>query len=626
MKLELKTFGGELPKLAKQLLPANAGQTAQNCFLVRGDLRAFRAPLKDAALSDIAAKSLYRYDENSNENWVVTNTVRHYVESLIAGDAYERVYFTGEAQARFFANDNISVGGFDHTADYYKLGIPAPTTAPTVGSAGGGATYKGYVYAFVNSYGDEGPPSPVDSISDYNAGNVTLEDIEAAPSGRAIDKIYVYRTNSSGAGTAEFQFVLEATWFAITVDYVVGDFVIYGTDLYKCTTIHAAGAWNAGHFTAGDDVTDANLLSIYPKTNFDPPPDGLTNLISLANGCLAGFVGNELYFSEPYYPHAWPTDYTIGFDADIIGLGVEKSTVTVVTAGQPYRVYGSHPSAMVKDKISRDYPGLFIRGVISANGGTSFITRQGLISVGDTISNITASILDPKDLADYAPNTLSLYFYENKYFGFDSVGKQGFIIDLVNGQFIPLSIYAYAGFVTKEGEFYIVADDLALVDENDPPANMPLCVKLWEGDTVNYLQYTWRSKEYITPIDTNFSIARMIVDQSFYDAVAALIDLATLNATLFASPLQGALGIDGPLGGLNELGGDALYTIGSISMSQYVTFRLYANDTLIKTKTVNETDTKFRLPADSLANRFEIEITGHIPVKAVIIATSPSEL
>ena len=37
--------------------------------------------------------------------------------------------------------------------------------------------------------------------------------------------------------------------FATTTDYAVGEFVTYNSKLYKCTTAHAAGVWNADHFT-----------------------------------------------------------------------------------------------------------------------------------------------------------------------------------------------------------------------------------------------------------------------------------------------------------------------------------------------------------------------------------------
>ena len=45
--------------------------------------------------------------------------------------------------------------------------------------------------------------------------------------------------------------------FSAMVNYAVGDFCYHLGTLYKCTTAHTAGAWNAAHFTAtqvGDEL------------------------------------------------------------------------------------------------------------------------------------------------------------------------------------------------------------------------------------------------------------------------------------------------------------------------------------------------------------------------------------
>lgn len=625
-KLEFSLFKAEIPRVADHLLPANYAKLARNCNTSKGDLRAFRAPLRVEALSTVNVRSLYRYEENGNYHWVASSNACHYAKSPVSGDQYERVYFTGETEPRFFANDNISAT-FDASTDFYKLGIPAPTAALTVG-AGSGATYAGYVYSFANHYGDEGPPSPVGSIMTYDPGYITLSDIEAAPADRAINRIYVYRTNASAAGTGEFQFVLEATWFSATVAYAVGEYVIYSNALYKCTTIHPAGAWDAGHFTAGENVAAADLLALFPKVGFDPPPSGLKGLIPLAYGGMAGFVGNLLYLSEPYYPHAYPTDYIIPFNGDIVGISAAKNTITVTMKGKPYVVYGTHPSSMTKSEISFDYPGLDIRGITSGLDGVFFVTRQGIIYNGLTgFINRTEAIMTKEDLSEYNPNTLAINVFDNKIFGWDRIEETGFSIDLSGelAQFVPLSVFAHAGHVTDDGQFYIVADDLAAVDENNPPANMPVAVFLWEGDTTNYLLYTWQSREEVLSKDISFSVAKIVLDGAFYQDVIALADVVTDNEALILAGLDGALGLDGPIAGGNALGGDGLAEIGSLSISSDTSFKLYGNETILKSKLISSDIKIFRLPPRK-ANRIYIEVSGYLPVKKIILATSVDEL
>jgi len=635
LKIEIAQFSGEVPKVAPHLLDNIHAQIASNVNVVRGDLRSLKAPLRIAALSLTSIKSLQIFEENSNSHWVESANDLDYARSPIAGDLYERLYFTGETEPRFFANDNIS-SPFDSTTDFIKLGIPQPTAAPTVGSAGGGAIYRAYVYTYVSSYGDEGPPSNPDSISDYASGYVTIEDIVAAPAGRAIEKIYLYRTNSSASGVAEFQFVLEATWFSESVAYAVGDFVIYATDLYKCTTEHPAGAWNAGHFTAGENVADADLgevISCYWTRagviySYEPPPAGLKGLISLPNGVFAGFVGNELYLSEPYRPHAYPSAYKKSFDHQIVALGVFGTTIAVLTDGYPFLVYGSHPSSMSKQRISAFYPCLFKRSVCSDKNAVFYSSKEGRIRINqDGAVNATFGMIDEDSWNNnYQPTVTVWHAYRGKHIGFPGSGP-GFIIDFENAIISRISVASVAGHVsTGDSRFYIVTDDLEAINENDPPENMPLCVQEWEGSDSNYLQYTWRSKKYILDYDLNMGYARVLLDQSFYDDVIALLDLETLNASLFATgDLEGALGRNAI--GTIRLAGDILYDIEGVSMAPEVSFKLYADNELKFTKTLTEAFTTFALPIGYESKIYEIELSGYVPIlKPVAIAPTVEEL
>ena len=47
--------------------------------------------------------------------------------------------------------------------------------------------------------------------------------------------------------------------FSTSTAYAAGDYCIKGGLLYRCTTAHSAGAWNASHFTAvkiGGELSD----------------------------------------------------------------------------------------------------------------------------------------------------------------------------------------------------------------------------------------------------------------------------------------------------------------------------------------------------------------------------------
>lgn len=60
---------------------------------------------------------------------------------------------------------------------------------------------------------------------------------------------YAYVAPVSAFDSIANTYADDATGFSESVAYAVDDLVMYGCEVYKCTTAHAAGAWNAGNFT-----------------------------------------------------------------------------------------------------------------------------------------------------------------------------------------------------------------------------------------------------------------------------------------------------------------------------------------------------------------------------------------
>ncbi|MCP3686567.1 MAG: hypothetical protein GY861_28345 [bacterium] len=633
MRIEINKFSGERPKISPPLLDPSQAQIASNANTIRGDLRAWKAPKRVSTLSLTTVQTIFQYVENSNTHWVEYSTIVDHIKSPMAGDQYERVYFTGGTtfEPRFFAN-NIATGDFDFTSDYLKLGIPAPTAAPSVVTTGG-SVYRGYIYCFLNSYGDQGAPSAVGSDSDYGTGYALIGGIETAPADRAISKIHLYRTNSGTAGSAEFQFVCAATWFLETASYSVGDYVVYLTNLYKCTTAHSAGAWNAGNFTQGENVADDDLAEVIPTysvsgstiVTYDPPPDNLDGLIVLSNGVAAGFVGNKLYLSEPYQVHAWPAVYSIGFEYQIIGLGFFGTSIAVLTEGFPYIVFGSHPSSMSKQILASLFPCISRRSIAQAENSVFYSSNECLVQVGQNgATNVTAGIIDKDNWDTYLPTLIHGEYYSGKYFGFNTTG--GIVIDFINGELSTLRVISQAEFVSLgESKLYIVSDDTEAYDENNPPENIPQCVKEWEGSDINYLYHTWVSKEFILDSYTNFAYVQILLDQAFYKQVDDLIDYEALNAALFQENLEGAMGMN-PIS-TRRMCGDTLFGIGDIDISSAITFKIYADNVLKFTKTVNQLNNIFPLPKGFAGKRCYFEVSGYIPIVPPIrIAPTKEEL
>lgn len=73
---------------------------------------------------------------------------------------------------------------------------------------------------------------------------------------------------------------IAAVAFSTDDSYTVGDYVTYGGNIYKCTTAHAAGAWNAEDFTL---VTN-NFLAIDGNGNAKDSGKNATDFATAAQG------------------------------------------------------------------------------------------------------------------------------------------------------------------------------------------------------------------------------------------------------------------------------------------------------------------------------------------------------
>lgn len=616
MKLDYYQFVGARPGVAAHLLPVQVAQSAHNCKFKQGDLRSFAMPSQEGVLALSNVQSIFEYTENSTTHWVESANDVDAVKSPLPNDSYERMFFTGETEPRFFANDNIS-SPFDPDTDYYKLGIPAPATAPTLSGYTTGSDYRAYFYIYVNSYDDTGPNSDVTEISDYGSGRVQVSTIATAPASRAITHVWVYRTNSSGAGTAEYQKVCEAKFFSESDNYSQGDFVVYSNALYECTAAGGhSGAWNPANFTAGEAVANADLGAVCASTTYQPPPSGLKGLIALANGTCAGFYGNMLYMTEPNKPWAWV--YTKSFEYDIVGIFGSGTNIFVLTQGRPYRVYGQHPSAMAV----YDYPDILPcevkRSVVGKEGIVYYRARHGLARVDMTRAMVVTDKIEDQSIIieskswqnDYAPS-LGV-FYDGMYFGFSA--SAGFYIDLATRTCCTLSAVALAAHVSRnDGRLYMAMDQGG--------ANY---VMEWEGDSQNFYQYTWRGRVEQLAYGANLAYALVILDNDFLELIEDWVDLETVNETIFASGINGALQKN-TLQGVT-LQGDDLVRMYGYNISGDVSIKVYASDELKCSRTVDQVEQLKSLADGYLARRFWVELSGYVPLKRIVLAPSPEEV
>jgi hypothetical protein len=725
MKIDIQNFEAMQPKVASHLLKDNQAQKAINCRIEKADLRAWRRSDIIQTLTTAAYKTLYQYADGINTHWVYSAQDLDFAHSPVAGDAYKRLYYTGEAEPRAFAKDLVELP-FVQANAFYKIGHAKPSAAPTgilanmasdgdfsgagtawtkgtgwalddtndemdcdgtqtatsdlsqdvsavdaqsykvkytiknfsagtltpyVGdqigtarSADGvytetivcdttsslifrassdfvgsiddvsirpvGTEYRAYVYTYVTRYGEESGPSPVLGITDYYSGDVILGGFTVPADGFALKSkvgtneplIRVYRTNASVAG-AEYQFVGE---FEIEQD----------TPAFNYST---------GTFT--DNVADANLGEVLPTELYEGIPDGLQGLVGLTSGIFAGFVGNELCMSEPYQPHAWPDEYRMSFDYNVVGIGFFGSNIIVLTEGIPYLVFGVNPEDMQKQRLQGFYPCISKRSIANTPKGVIYASYEGLILVDhDGPKNITFDYLTPGDWEAFDPATIHGQFYNGKYFGFYT-GGGGFILDIENGLFTTIYDYHKAQYVSiSEGKYYTIRTDY-FTDVTT--------IEEWEGDIYNRMHFTWKSKKFILTQNTGFTCARVIIDKEMYDQVLEYLEvnqyLAAQNATAWATEdledpwnYGDGTAANNMMWNTTEYNGSALVNFNSIEISNEIRFTLFVDNVQVMEKNTSS-DAFFRLPPIK-GKRVEIQLSGFIPVRRVTIAQSPREL
>jgi hypothetical protein len=311
-----------------------------------------------------------------------------------------------------------------------------------------------YTFTYVNSWGEESAPyaetDMTASTEDVYPGQSVVVTMPTAPTGSYnVTKKRIYRSASGTTSTSYF-FVAEVT---------------------VATTTYT------------DSISGDSLNEELPSLTWAHPPSDLVGLVGLPNGVMAGFKGNDVYFSEPYRPFAWPVQYmqTVGYP--VVGLGVIDTTVVVLTKGRPYFIQGSHPSAMTMIEADVNQACISKRSIVSLNNVVFYASPDGLVGLSPGGSAVaTQSMFDKYSWQALNPAGLVGCRNENQYVGFlnTTSGNGGFVYDVTAKTWNFHNIFATGGFNDLKN------DALYVIKSNE----------LWKWDTGSALSYTWKSKKF----------------------------------------------------------------------------------------------------------------------------------
>jgi len=668
-------------------------------------------------------------------------------------------------------------------------GVPVAEVAGVGSEIDEGAALElSWIYTYVNQYGEESVPSDPSTIAAYDTsvatgGNLNLyfkppfgvgsnEAVMPADFFYGVTQIKLYRS-STGVETSDFLFsktlnlssivniiandtgvdgYVPATGvITLTSDFAPGDidpakwhYVLDNDNgrYYRITAVSLAGGAGADTITIGDSKpntlsSDIDILEwttiddtatadlgdpIETETYFSPPAD-LDGLTSMASGHLYGWKNNTLYYSIPYLPYAWNPLDVISIDQNIVVARGFANTLCIATDGNPYVFSGQTPRTFNKIKMGKWTPCLSKRATVKLDNSILFPAREGLMDLSPNgVINTTAKLIRRETWVGYTMANAFALYRNDRYYAFpNNAAIKGFIIDYNDKQFLTLNVGAECGYLTPDDGLMFYVD----VDSSEGAGTTLRSIKQWQGDQLNFLPFTWKSKKVILPRDVNMSVARIELDDDFYENLLGLIaeneylqeqnsllfaeqtyeadvaydsyvsgtgvitmtdahatgsittnmrvqdqgtgycypiasvdlgngagaDLITLDtvsgsggedcppATLtdpfdiiIPRDLQGALNsgdLNNDLTGrtLNRhtINGDILFDLNDVTASPYVILKIWANGILVFTKSV-DTYKAFKLPKGMKAKRWEIQLSGSIPVRRFDMATTMKEL
>ena len=376
---------------------------------------------------------------------------------------------------------------------------------------------------------------------------------------------------------------------AVTATTVATGTVYY--DIAENPPTDPARYWGDASYDFTDDFNYRSLLNILSSGDYDAPPEDLQGVTVIQNSIMAGFVGNDIYFTEPGRFHAWPVKYKLSLEYNIVGMVALGSDLLVMTGGFPYLISGSDPAVLSTTRYATNYPCLSKRSIVQSDVGVLYATHEGLAlaSFAGGVQIVTAPAHSPDTWnAALNPSTIVGAFYDSMYFGSHSTGSFFYRRSQdgqTPGDFVDHELtFTATWFNSLTGALYYTTGN-----EGD--------IVRWDDPTQPNADFAWKSKVFISQVPLNMGAARVVGD---YTGVAV-------------SPIWDAYDVD-----WEDADADWFVT-------EPVTFKLYANKSLVFTTTRGNSDV-FRLPTGYKTDTYEVEVDGTVRVRAIHLGETPSSL
>lgn len=480
MTLRITDFAGIAPVVAPHKLNTLA-QVAKNVRLESGQLEAMKGNAFVASTQLNNIKSIARYQPGETPYWFEFSAHVDMVPSQIFGSARSEMYWTDGVKPKR-TTSSIATASAPYPSASFSLGVPAPDGQIVAGDITGDEPEtdfeledRVYVVTFVTEEGYEGAPSLPVNIELGTEQGCTLSNLPTSYDGNYnITRKRIYRGT---AASSEIHFLTEL-------------------DLATSTYVDTAEALTLGE-----------ALSTY---DYDLPPDDLIGLTVMPNGVLAGFNDNQLCFSEPFLPYAWPTIYRLTTENPIVGIAAIGSGLLVTTTGKPYLALGTTPGSILLQQMDSNQACVSKRSLVDVGNAAIYASPDGLAKGSASGVQLIGDDLFSRDQWQaLKPESIHAYYHDEKYiFFYDNGAKRGgYILDpsAKTGALTELDFYVDSGFNDLATDtLYLLKDGEILAFQHGEP-----------------IGYTWRSGQFQLPNLMPYSVCRVVAD--FYPAEISII-------------------------------------------------------------------------------------------------------
>ena len=552
MIIRIQNFLAEFPRVHPTRLNDYAAQVAQNIDISSSTLKPFYSVVDEVTLPALATdtKQAYLYRNNGAPFWLQFPAFVDVIGSPIKDDSRNRLYWSGDSRdangdAVFTYTPYVSNAAAPFPSQWFKLGIPAPESPPVIASSTIPAVdvpteTRTYVYTYVNEIGEESAPSPPSALvtvpSEFATVALTgLVVSTAASTGRIIEKIRLYRSLASNTGGALFKLVTQ---------FPVAD------------------------TTYTDTKAGTELFEEIQTATWDAPRSDMKGLGLTAYGVAYGFTGKIVCMSYPFHIYAWPRNFELTTQFDIVAIGHYESNLIVATKGNPVMITGIDPiGGMSMIELPLNEACVSKRSMVSMGYAAVYASPNGLVMASSSGARLISTGFFGKDeWAALNPASIHAVEHRGRYLFFYDVAddnKGAYIFDPSNIErgIVKLSIWCISAFRD------IATDTLYLLQADER-------LQRFDDVMAERVPYVWRSKRFTANVQRG---VRMLAAQVLADSYDCL------------------------------------------------TFSVHGDDREIYRKTTLN-NKPFRLPNHSNQTLWHIEISGTDVVREVCIAGSMQEI